>query len=68
VENGSPEHFAAMIRNCTKEHEMIARLEKEKKMLSAVKSDLHIESELGDGSLFFFFLPTIYETNESEEV
>lgn len=38
VENGSPEHFAAMIRNCTKEHETIARLEKKKKMLSAIAS------------------------------
>jgi signal transduction histidine kinase len=36
VEDGSPEHFAAMIRNCTKEHETIARLEKKKKMLSAI--------------------------------
>jgi signal transduction histidine kinase len=37
-----------------------------KQLLSAMKSDLHIESKLGDGSLFFFFLPTISESNESE--
>jgi signal transduction histidine kinase len=37
-----------------------------KQLLSAMKSDLHIESKLGDGSLFFFFLPTVRETNESE--
>jgi signal transduction histidine kinase len=37
-----------------------------KQLLTAMKSDLHIESKLGDGSLFFFFLPVIVETDESE--
>jgi signal transduction histidine kinase len=55
VENGSPEHFAAMIRNCTKEHETIARLEKKKKMLSAIASasqELLDNKRLEDALLF----------------
>ena len=55
VENGSPEHFAAMIRNCTKEHETIVQLEKKKKMLSAIASasqELLDNKRLDDALLF----------------
>jgi signal transduction histidine kinase len=55
VEDGSPEHFAAMIRNCTKEHETIAQLEKKKKMLSAIASasqELLINKRLEDALIF----------------
>ncbi len=55
VENGSTEHFAAMIRNCTKEHETISRLEKKKKMLSAIASasqELLDNKRLEDALLF----------------
>lgn len=55
VEDGSPEHFAAMIRNCTKEHETIVQLEKKKKMLSAIASasqELLINKRLEDALLF----------------
>jgi len=69
VENGSPEHFAAMIRNCTKEHETIERLEKEKKMLSAIaaaKQELLDDKRLKDA--LSFGLKEIGESIDADHV
>ncbi len=69
VENGSAEHFAAMIRNCTKEHETIARLEKEKKMLSviaAASQELLDNKRLKDA--LSFGLKEIGESIEADHV